>query len=103
MAGDGLIERLRSARRKVQALSDFLDLKGASKTTLNRLLDTCDDSAARLTALEQENKRLREALVDARENLEHWGAYAGDYFIEKHDLAADLAAIDAALTHEDKP
>lgn len=42
--------------------------------------------------------RLRRALLEARDCVESWGAYAGDYFQEKHDLAGDLAAIDAVLT-----
>ena len=43
------------------------------------------------------------ALRQAREDMEGWAAYVSDYFTEKHDLASDLAAIDAALTTEPQP
>jgi hypothetical protein len=41
---------------------------------------------------------LETALRVARENVVEWAGYASDYFREKHDLAGDLQAIDAALT-----
>ena len=50
-----------------------------------------------LADLVAEVQRLRAALVQARIDLYDWAQYAGDYFIKKHDLAGDLAAIDAAL------
>ncbi len=52
-------------------------------------------------ALRAENERLRTALRDARECVQAWSGYASEYFREKHDLAGDLARIDAAL--EEKP
>jgi hypothetical protein len=52
------------------------------------------------TDLGSKNNRLREALTEAREDVAHWGGYASDYFKEKHDLAGDLARIDAALAKE---
>ena len=42
--------------------------------------------------------RLEEALRQARDDMQGWGAYASGYFQEKWGLEADLAAIDAALT-----
>ena len=45
----------------------------------------------------REVERLRAALVDAKEAVQSWGAYADSYFQEKHDLAGDIAAIDAIL------
>ncbi|WWT39922.1 hypothetical protein [Microcystis phage Mwe-JY08] len=41
--------------------------------------------------------RLEEALRDARENIEHWGGYAGGYIQDKWDLKGDIAAIDDVL------
>jgi len=40
---------------------------------------------------------LTACLVEARSNMEDWAAYASDYFRQKHNLAADLAAIDEVL------
>jgi hypothetical protein len=37
------------------------------------------------------------ALENARDSIESWGAYASEYFQCKHDLAGELAAIDAAI------
>jgi len=36
------------------------------------------------------DKELLEALKDAADAIEHWGAYAPDYFKTKHDLQADI-------------
>jgi hypothetical protein len=47
--------------------------------------------------LRRQRDRLREALVEAREDVADWATYADVYFQEKHGLAADLARIDAAL------
>ena len=41
--------------------------------------------------LREENQRLRKLLLEAANDIEEWGAYAGDYFQEKHDLAGDVA------------
>lgn len=48
--------------------------------------------------LRAENEKLRAALKDARECVLAWSGYANEYFREKHDLAGDLARIDAALS-----
>ena len=63
--------------------------------------------------LEAENARLRAqveaaktALAEAREQVEHWGSYASEYFQDKWDLPGDLALLDqaiAALSDEGKP
>lgn len=42
-------------------------------------------------------ERLAEALREARDAIEDWAGYASDYFREKHDLAGDLAKVDALL------
>jgi len=46
---------------------------------------------ARALAAEAERDALREALADAAEAIEHWGAYASSYLQEKHDWAGDIA------------
>jgi hypothetical protein len=51
-------------------------------------------------------KALVEALREAAECVEAWGAYADPYFQEKHDLAGDVARIRSALApfqQEQKP
>ena len=40
---------------------------------------------------------LVETLAAARSDMEVWAAYASDYFTAKHNLAGDLASIDAVL------
>lgn len=52
--------------------------------------DTADERAI-------ENAELRAALIEAREDLNSWGAYASGYFQKKWDLAGDLARIDATI------
>jgi hypothetical protein len=41
--------------------------------------------------------RLRAALIEARNSVESWAAYASPYFQEKHDLDGDLARLDAVI------
>ena len=40
---------------------------------------------------------LREALIEARDDLEAWGAYASDYFQQKHDLEGNISRINKVL------
>jgi len=56
-----------------------------------------DAMEAALAAKNAENERLRLALKEAREMVAHWGAYASEYFQDKHDLPGDLGELDAAL------
>jgi hypothetical protein len=51
----------------------------------------------RANAAEARVRELESALRRARDDMDGWAAYASEYFHEKHDLAGDLAAIDAAL------
>ena len=50
-----------------------------------------------LDALYGERDRLREALRQAIDCVEHWAAYADSYSIAKYDLAGDLRDLRAAL------
>jgi hypothetical protein len=50
-----------------------------------------------------EVERLRAALVEAADDLESWGAYAGEYFREKWDLAGDVARIRLAAVAPKEP
>lgn len=44
---------------------------------------------------------LETALAEAITLIQDWGAYADDYFQEKHDLAGDVARLRAVLTQEE--
>ena len=55
------------------------------------------DAARKIEKAEAERARLRKALEDAIEMVEHWGGYASDYFRDKHDLAGDLSRLRAEL------
>ena len=77
---------LRNAARKAKALMDFLDLKGASRTTLHRLVDTCERAA-------RENQVLRERA----EAAEHETAMSQPLF-SRRMLEARLVELNAALT-----
>jgi len=50
-----------------------------------------------LAAKDADIERLRLALKEAREMVAHWGAYASEYFQDKHDLPGDLGELDAVL------
>lgn len=47
----------------------------------------------RLAEVEKALNEAADALDAAMEDVEHWGAYAGEYFQDKHDLDGDLARI----------
>lgn len=51
------------------------------------------EAADEITALRAKVKALQEALVDASERVADWGAYAGKYFQEKHDLEGEVSRI----------
>ena len=44
-----------------------------------------------VSALADEIDRLRILLADAADDIETWGAYASEYFHQKHDLAGCVA------------
>ncbi len=45
---------------------------------------------------------LTEALKSAREMVADWGAYASEYFREKHGLDRDIAELDAIIAQQGK-
>jgi hypothetical protein len=61
------------------------------------LEDRAERAEADLAAARAEIGRLTKALRDARDMVQSWSGYASDYFKDKHDLAGDLAELDAAL------
>jgi hypothetical protein len=57
----------------------------------------CGERDALLRDAERQRDELRAALIRAREDMAQWASYADEFFRKKWGLAADLAAIDAAL------
>ncbi len=43
---------------------------------------------------EKESEMVLEILAECKDMVSNWGAYAGDYFSKKHDLAGDIKQID---------
>ena len=56
--------------------------------------------AAERDKLRTQNQALVEALEDATDEIESWGAYASEYFQEKHDLAGNVAKFRAIAQAE---
>lgn len=56
-----------------------------------------EDHLSAIAAKDAEINRLRLALEEARGMVAHWGAYASEYFQDKHDLPGDLGELDAVL------
>ena len=57
---------------------------------IGKMLGYHVEDEARIAQLEQ-------ALIEAIDMVEWWGAYASDYFKDKHNLAGDIAELRAAL------
>jgi len=63
-----------------------------------------------MTTLRKAAQAALDALKNAHDDVLDWGAYAGDYFKDKHDLEGcvarikdDIEALRAALAHPDVP
>ncbi len=56
-----------------------------------------NEAAAELRRLHEVNAELVEALREAADEIEGWGAYASPYFQEKHDLEGSVAAVHTAI------
>jgi hypothetical protein len=48
------------------------------------------------------NADLLQALKDATDAIEHWGAYASDFFQQKWDLQSDINAARAAIARAER-
>lgn len=55
------------------------------------------DRLRRIEKLERTNAQLLEALKDAADDIEAWGAYASGYFQTKHDLLGAVNKARAAI------
>jgi len=76
--------------------------KQPTSLRLARELEACPpinykDHAAELRRLYAVNADLLQALKDATDAIEHWGAYASDFFQQKWDLHNDINAARAAI------
>lgn len=56
-----------------------------------------DEAADELRRLHEVNAELVEALKEAIEAIDEWGAYASPYFQNKYDLQSDINKARAAL------
>jgi hypothetical protein len=59
--------------------------------------EACPDCTDGKMPLDKWVALLVETLAAARSDMEVWAAYASDYFTAKHNLAGDLASVDAVL------
>lgn len=69
-----------------------------SRSMLAMIADELDATTTRLAEVEKALNEAADALDAAMEDVEHWGAYAGEYFQDKHDLDGDLARISEQAT-----
>jgi hypothetical protein len=71
--------------------------RAAVASATKPLTELMESINADLNSMRAVRDSLVEALERAREDMLGWQGYASDYFKEKHDAAADIAAIDEAL------
>ena len=84
-----LIQRLRErCGHDSRSVDGCLDCEAA---------DALEHNSSVLVDKDREIDRLRAALADAIEEVESWGAYASEYFQDKHDLAGVLTRLREAL------
>lgn len=83
---------------KLAGMSDALDMAGppGMRTIPRGWLEMLFDAAREALALHA-------ALVEARDDVESWASYASQYFREKHDLAGELAKLDAVIAASQPP
>ena len=81
-----------------------IEQRNEAAEELRRLHDELADSQkwrdreeARAERAEAQRDELLQALKDATDAIEHWGAYASDYFQQKWDLQSDINAARAAI------
>ncbi len=77
--------------KQPEALREAIEWLETSPTTRDKL------AAAELRRLHEVNAELVEALKEAIEAIDEWGAYASPYFQNKYDLQSDINKAKAAL------
>jgi len=85
-------------------LADALDVGEISYTGMCKAADQLRRLHAENVLLHERHhfdngvlKELLQALKDATDAIEHWGAYASDFFQQKWDLHSDINAARAAI------
>jgi hypothetical protein len=103
-----LIQRYRSPHcgeaaaelRRLHALCGEWENKAATwlaSPEAARRLDGYRELAQRLNAAESVNAQLVEALEEAADDIESWGAYATEYFQKRHNLQRAVNKARAAI------
>jgi hypothetical protein len=88
--------------RDLIAQSALVDeLQPQLKTVLDREAKTHERHDKKVDALEDRVRVLEAALTEAIDDIEEWGAYASDYFKDKHGLAECVAKHRAALASKE--
>jgi len=93
-AAEEAADRIEALKARVAELTEAERINGEACDSAQTGLQKARE---REKALKARVARLRGALRESRIMVASWGAYANDYFKDKHDLAGDLAEIDAAL------
>lgn len=99
---DAEIARLKAEIERINTQANELDVLFQDRVSQCIALRTERDALSQeknLLASEIERKDV--ALRRAREDMDGWAAYAGEWRMENYGLANDLAAIDAALTNKE--
>jgi len=79
------------------AVLGLIEKLDAAHTELELVRDDNHKMMLEIDWLRRQRDELLAALKDARELVDDWGAYASNYMQEKHDLAGDLAKLDAVI------
>lgn len=91
-------------------MSYYIDLQKAAEYAAQDVIKFADEdeemralqqfheevTPEKVLALLAENEALRKSLSEAADEIESWGAYASEYFQQKHGLAGSVSRIRAA-------
>lgn len=64
----------------------------------NKVSYASEEREKQIDQLKAENEALRKSLSEAADEIESWGAYASEYFQQKHDLAGSVSRARGAAT-----
>ena len=92
-----LDEQMARVRELERECGQWQEASGQANVRAEQLEDKWEAEKARADGLAADVAELVAALAEARDMVASWGAYASDYFKDKHGLSDDLAKLDAAL------